>query len=73
MGVDAKKPFMELGVISGKNCYFRTNFALPCNCVILFLMHQLPIFSADGKRMVHKVDIKLERCTLCHDIGVTER
>ncbi|KAF2304413.1 hypothetical protein GH714_030825 [Hevea brasiliensis] len=44
MGVDAKKPFMELGVIS-----------------------------ADGKRMVHKVDLKLKRCTLCHDFGVTQR
>ncbi|KAJ9168269.1 hypothetical protein P3X46_019817 [Hevea brasiliensis] len=44
MGVDAKEPFMELGVIS-----------------------------ADGKRMVHKVDLKLKRCTLCHDFGVTQR
>ncbi|XP_038699171.1 carotenoid 9,10(9',10')-cleavage dioxygenase-like isoform X2 [Tripterygium wilfordii] len=28
---------------------------------------------ADGNTLVHKVDIKLNRCTLCHDIGVTER
>ncbi|XP_050230644.1 carotenoid 9,10(9',10')-cleavage dioxygenase 1-like [Mercurialis annua] len=44
MGIDATKPFMELGVIS-----------------------------ADGKRLVHKVDLKLDRCTLSHDIGVTQR
>ncbi|XP_055960877.1 carotenoid 9,10(9',10')-cleavage dioxygenase 1-like [Mercurialis annua] len=44
MGVDATKPFMELGVVS-----------------------------ADGKRLVHKVDLKLNRCTLSHDIGVTQR
>ena len=30
-------------------------------------------FSADGKKLVHKVDLKLNRCTLCHDIGVTQR
>ncbi|XP_059639101.1 carotenoid 9,10(9',10')-cleavage dioxygenase 1-like [Cornus florida] len=44
MGVDAKKPYFELGVIS-----------------------------ADGKKLVHKVDLKFNRCTLCHDIGVTQR
>ncbi|KAL5099886.1 hypothetical protein RYX36_004213, partial [Vicia faba] len=31
------------------------------------------IISADGKKLVHKVDIKLNRCSLCHDIGVTQR
>ncbi|XP_061367388.1 carotenoid 9,10(9',10')-cleavage dioxygenase 1-like [Gastrolobium bilobum] len=30
------------------------------------------IISADGKKLVHKVDLKLNRCSLCHDIGVTE-
>ncbi|KAA8525261.1 hypothetical protein F0562_007116 [Nyssa sinensis] len=44
MGVDAKKPYLELGVIS-----------------------------ADGKKLVHKVDLKFNRSTLCHDIGITER
>ncbi|KAG5225397.1 carotenoid cleavage dioxygenase [Salix suchowensis] len=43
-GVDAMKPFMEVGVVS-----------------------------ADGKRLVHKVDLKFNRCTLSHDMGVTER
>ncbi|KAF9681111.1 hypothetical protein SADUNF_Sadunf06G0191500 [Salix dunnii] len=43
-GVDAMKPYMEVGVVS-----------------------------ADGRRLVHKVDLKLKRCPLCHDIGVTER
>ncbi|XP_050231911.1 carotenoid 9,10(9',10')-cleavage dioxygenase-like [Mercurialis annua] len=43
VGVDAIKPFVELGVIS-----------------------------ADGKRLVHKTDLKFKRCTLCHDFGVTE-
>ncbi|KAL5074128.1 hypothetical protein RYX36_013112 [Vicia faba] len=31
------------------------------------------IVSADGKKLVHKFDIKLNRCSLCHDIGVTQR
>ncbi|XP_057434749.1 carotenoid 9,10(9',10')-cleavage dioxygenase-like [Lotus japonicus] len=31
------------------------------------------IISADGKNLIHKVDLKLNRCSLCHDIGVTER
>ncbi|KAJ6382826.1 hypothetical protein OIU77_031284 [Salix suchowensis] len=43
-GVDAIKPYLEVGVVS-----------------------------ADGKRLVHKADLKLDRCTLLHDIGVTER
>ncbi|XP_052209000.1 carotenoid 9,10(9',10')-cleavage dioxygenase 1-like [Diospyros lotus] len=44
MGIDAKKPFYELGIIS-----------------------------ADGKKLVHKVDLKFKRCSFCHDIGVTRR
>ncbi|KAJ8555479.1 hypothetical protein K7X08_012975 [Anisodus acutangulus] len=44
IGIDAKKPYFELGVIS-----------------------------ADGKKMVHKADLKFDRCTVCHEIGVTQR
>lgn len=33
----------------------------------------LGIISDDGKKLVHKVDIKLNRCSLCHEIGVTQR
>ncbi|MCD7458498.1 hypothetical protein HAX54_038385, partial [Datura stramonium] len=33
---------------------------------------ELGVISADGNKMVHKVDLKFNRCTLCHDIGVTE-
>uniref|UniRef100_A0A6N2NLS6 Carotenoid oxygenase n=1 Tax=Salix viminalis TaxID=40686 RepID=A0A6N2NLS6_SALVM len=44
MGVDATKPFMELGVVS-----------------------------ADGKRLLHKADLKFNRCSLSHDIRVTKR
>ncbi|KAL8109879.1 carotenoid 9,10(9',10')-cleavage dioxygenase 1-like [Apium graveolens] len=44
MGVDAKKPFLELGILS-----------------------------ADGRKLVHKVDLNYKRSSLCHDIGVTER
>ncbi|KAH9799600.1 hypothetical protein KPL71_000407 [Citrus sinensis] len=44
MGVDATKPFVEIGVIS-----------------------------ADGDKLVHKVDLKLSRCSLCHEIGITQR
>ncbi|XAR70857.1 9-cis-epoxycarotenoid dioxygenase, partial [Bertholletia excelsa] len=44
LGVDAKKPFIELGVIS-----------------------------ADGKKLVHKVDLEFKRASICHDIGVTQR
>ncbi|GMJ07667.1 carotenoid cleavage dioxygenase 1, CAROTENOID CLEAVAGE DIOXYGENASE 1 [Hibiscus trionum] len=44
MGIDATKPFVEVGVIS-----------------------------ADGKKLLHKADLKLNRCTLCHEMGVTQR
>ncbi|XP_030543072.1 carotenoid 9,10(9',10')-cleavage dioxygenase 1-like [Rhodamnia argentea] len=44
IGVDAVKPFMELGIIS-----------------------------ADGKKLLHKADLKLDRCSLCHESGVTQR
>ncbi|XP_027356872.1 9-cis-epoxycarotenoid dioxygenase NCED1, chloroplastic-like [Abrus precatorius] len=43
-GVDAIKPFLEVGIVS-----------------------------ANGEELVHKVDVKLERCCLCHEIGVTLR
>ncbi|KAK7351488.1 hypothetical protein VNO77_10991 [Canavalia gladiata] len=33
----------------------------------------LGIISADGKKLVHKVDLKLNRCSLCHEIGVAQR
>ncbi|KAK1289619.1 Carotenoid 9,10(9',10')-cleavage dioxygenase 1 [Acorus calamus] len=33
----------------------------------------LGVVSADGKRLVHKVDLKLERSIICHEIGVTEQ
>ncbi|XP_062194124.1 carotenoid 9,10(9',10')-cleavage dioxygenase-like [Phragmites australis] len=29
------------------------------------------VVSADGTKLTHRVDLKLERCTLCHDVGVT--
>ncbi|CAN6162337.1 unnamed protein product [Urochloa humidicola] len=29
------------------------------------------VVSADGTKLKHKVDLNLDRCTLCHDIGVT--
>ncbi|XP_031282141.1 LOW QUALITY PROTEIN: carotenoid 9,10(9',10')-cleavage dioxygenase 1-like [Pistacia vera] len=44
MGIDAAKPFVEVGVIS-----------------------------ADGNKLVHRMDLKLNRCTLCHEMGVTRR
>ncbi|KAK7410379.1 hypothetical protein VNO78_01114 [Psophocarpus tetragonolobus] len=31
------------------------------------------VISADGKKLVHKADLKLNRSTLCHEIGVTQR
>ncbi|KAK4274277.1 hypothetical protein QN277_017525 [Acacia crassicarpa] len=33
----------------------------------------LGIISDDGKKLIHKVDIKLNRCSLCHEIGITQR
>ncbi|RZB86742.1 Retrovirus-related Pol polyprotein from transposon TNT 1-94 [Glycine soja] len=30
-------------------------------------------YNADDKKLVHKVDLKLNRCTLCHNIDVTQR
>ncbi|KAM3735676.1 hypothetical protein ACB098_10G104600 [Castanea mollissima] len=44
VGMDAIKPFLELGVIS-----------------------------ADGKKLVHKVDLKLDRCCIIHEIGITQK
>jgi hypothetical protein len=74
IGVDAIKPFLQLGVISGilftfllqtilkilKGFFFFSNF---------FLFE----FAADGKELVHKVDLKLNRSSICHEIGVTQR
>ncbi|CAK9325498.1 unnamed protein product [Citrullus colocynthis] len=34
---------------------------------------EVGIISVDGKRMVHKVDVKLSRSSLSHEIGVTKR
>ncbi|KAM7260115.1 hypothetical protein ACFE04_015856 [Oxalis oulophora] len=34
---------------------------------------ELGVISADGKQLKHKVDLKLDRCTFAHDLGVTER
>ncbi|KAL0394080.1 UNVERIFIED_CONTAM: Carotenoid 9,10(9',10')-cleavage dioxygenase 1 [Sesamum latifolium] len=34
---------------------------------------ELGIVSADGKKLLHRVDLKLNRCCLCHEIGVTRR
>ncbi|KAG8375584.1 hypothetical protein BUALT_Bualt10G0115700 [Buddleja alternifolia] len=34
---------------------------------------ELGVISADGKNLLHKVDLKLDRCCLCHEIGVTTR
>ncbi|KAI7981549.1 Carotenoid 9,10(9',10')-cleavage dioxygenase 1 [Camellia lanceoleosa] len=34
---------------------------------------ELGIISADGMKLVHKVDLKFNRTSLCHDIGITQR
>ncbi|XP_061367389.1 carotenoid 9,10(9',10')-cleavage dioxygenase 1-like [Gastrolobium bilobum] len=34
---------------------------------------EVGIVSANGKEMVYKQDIKLDRCSFCHDIGITSR
>ncbi|KAL8522068.1 hypothetical protein ACS0TY_012284 [Phlomoides rotata] len=34
---------------------------------------ELGVISADGNKLLHKVDLKLNRCSLCHEIGITER
>ncbi|KAL0288586.1 UNVERIFIED_CONTAM: Carotenoid 9,10(9',10')-cleavage dioxygenase 1 [Sesamum angustifolium] len=33
----------------------------------------LGVISADGKKLLHKVDLKFKRSILCHEIGVTQR
>ncbi|KAK8991649.1 hypothetical protein V6N11_062652 [Hibiscus sabdariffa] len=33
----------------------------------------LGVISADGKKLLHQVDLKLNRCSLLHDVGVTLR
>ncbi|KAF8036083.1 hypothetical protein BT93_C1929 [Corymbia citriodora subsp. variegata] len=44
MGIDVKKPFLLVGVVT-----------------------------ADGKELRHKVDVKLDKSVLSHEIGVTQR
>ncbi|KAL0311967.1 UNVERIFIED_CONTAM: Carotenoid 9,10(9',10')-cleavage dioxygenase 1 [Sesamum radiatum] len=44
MGIDGRKPYLVLGVIS-----------------------------ADGKKLLHKVDMKFERIILFHEMGVTQK
>ncbi|KAF9662256.1 hypothetical protein SADUNF_Sadunf18G0034200 [Salix dunnii] len=34
---------------------------------------ELGVVSADGKRLLHKADLKFNSCSLSHDIGVTKR
>ncbi|GLT48206.1 hypothetical protein SLA2020_218460 [Shorea laevis] len=34
---------------------------------------EVVVVSADRQKLVHKVDLKLNRCSLSHEIGVTER
>uniref|UniRef100_A0A7N0V706 Uncharacterized protein n=1 Tax=Kalanchoe fedtschenkoi TaxID=63787 RepID=A0A7N0V706_KALFE len=34
---------------------------------------ELGVISADGKRLVHKVDLQYKRRVLCHDLGITQR
>ncbi|KAK6236818.1 hypothetical protein SCA6_012155 [Theobroma cacao] len=34
---------------------------------------EVGVISADGNKLVHRVDLKLDRCPLCHEIGVTKR
>nr|GMD08039.1 carotenoid 9,10(9',10')-cleavage dioxygenase 1-like [Ipomoea batatas] len=46
--------------------------------VMMGFHHQKPFFevgiiSADGQKVVHKADLKFNRCTFCHEIGVTLR
>ncbi|KAK1267275.1 hypothetical protein QJS04_geneDACA002704 [Acorus gramineus] len=39
---------------------------------ILKPYYVIGVISADGERLLHKVDVKLERPTLAHEMGVTE-
>ncbi|KAG6389428.1 hypothetical protein SASPL_150896 [Salvia splendens] len=34
---------------------------------------ELGVISVDGNRLLHKVDLGLDRCCLCHEIGITTR
>ncbi|CAK9144524.1 unnamed protein product [Ilex paraguariensis] len=34
---------------------------------------ELGVISADGNKLIHRADLKFRRCSLCHDIGVTQR
>ncbi|XP_047965722.1 carotenoid 9,10(9',10')-cleavage dioxygenase 1-like [Salvia hispanica] len=34
---------------------------------------ELGVISVDGDRLLHKVDLELDRCCLCHEIGITTR
>ncbi|CAI9093528.1 OLC1v1029040C1 [Oldenlandia corymbosa var. corymbosa] len=34
---------------------------------------EVGILSADGQKFLHRVDLKYNRCTFCHEIGVTQK
>ncbi|XP_060963184.1 carotenoid 9,10(9',10')-cleavage dioxygenase 1 [Cannabis sativa] len=34
---------------------------------------EIGVISADGKKLIHRADLKLKRCPICHDIGITKR
>ncbi|KAK8550457.1 hypothetical protein V6N13_118975 [Hibiscus sabdariffa] len=34
---------------------------------------EVGVISADGKKLLHKLDLKLDRCPLSHEVGVTKR
>lgn len=70
MGVSPTKPFATLGIISGMS-YITHLLAHIAMCKLNDMPS--PFFSDDGKKLIHKVDIKLNRCSVCHDIGITQR
>jgi hypothetical protein len=75
IGVDAIKPFLQLGVISGILFTFLLQTILKILKGFFFFFFQFFLFefAADGKELVHKVDLKLNRSSICHEIGVTQR
>jgi hypothetical protein len=67
-GSDAKRPFLVVGVVSGSLLYL-----FPVPWLRSDYNHTLMLYltADDGTKLKHKVDVKLDRSTLCHDIGVT--
>lgn len=78
IGNEPQKPHCVLGVISGiYNVFFSDIFefmyiVLQGKCFELTNLDSTAT-PADGKKLIHEVDLELKRGSLIHEIGVTNK